>query len=118
MEAVGHCRSDLRVRYEAGARRRAVVFGQGGLDIFRGRGASRGKSVVKLGKCDGQLLGHGSAIRGLRDGEGRGSDARAVALGRGGEMERLVAACPLPERLRELRRVLDVALMVSEMNDA
>jgi hypothetical protein len=98
-EAVVHLARGVPVLYEAGARGRAVMGGESGLDIARECDASWGRSVCN-GRGGSQLLGDGGE-RLQRDCEGRGrrDNARLVALGRGGEMKDAVAACALPKQL-------------------
>jgi hypothetical protein len=86
-----HLARGVPVLYEAGARGRAVVGGESGLDIARECDASWGRSVCG-GRGGSQLLGDCEA-------RSRRGDARLMALGRGREVEDAVAACALPKQL-------------------
>lgn len=73
--------------------------------------------MVGLGNYSRAIRRSVGAIRLQGRGKGRDGDG-AMALRRGGEVELVVAVCPLPEGLGKLRWVLQVALMVSEVGDS
>jgi hypothetical protein len=98
-EAVVHFDHPFALHREAGARGRAVVGGQGELDIARECDASWGRSV-RSGRGGSQLLGDcGGRLQRDCEARGRRDDARLVALGRGREVKDAVAACALPKQL-------------------
>jgi hypothetical protein len=100
-KAVVHLERAIHLFYEARARGRAVVGGEGGrVDISWCRDASWGKGAVELGRRDGSLLLGDGAERQDGNCERRrgGESGRAIAFGRCGEMQSAVATSAPPEQ--------------------